>query len=104
MSPRIPALREAVAQDDERPFPLLGKVDVDAIRLDDAMRDSAARLSVGLIASDGINGRSFEPSQEFAPSHCDLHGDKSRPWQSGRKASDDPWGMSTLTTITLRQL
>jgi hypothetical protein len=48
VAPRIPAVRKAVAQDDQRPFPLLSNVEVDAVRLDHAMRDSAA-LSVDLI-------------------------------------------------------
>src|SRR5260370_27725988 len=49
VTPRVPALRKAVAQDDERPFPLFGKVEVDAVRLDHAMRDSAAALPVDLV-------------------------------------------------------
>src|SRR5713226_7578109 len=42
VAPRIPALWKAVAQDDQRPFPLLSTVEVDAVRLDHALRDSAA--------------------------------------------------------------
>src|SRR5258707_10629167 len=70
VAPRIPALRKAVAQDDERPFPLLSKVEVDAVRLDNAMRDTAAALCVDLVAlEDGTTHRRSEPRYEFAPSH-----------------------------------
>ncbi len=59
-----------MAQDDERPFPLLGKVEVDAVRLDHAMRDSAAPLPVDLVElDDGITRRRSERRYEFAPSH-----------------------------------
>jgi hypothetical protein len=34
VAPRIPALRKAAAQDDQRPLPLLSNVKVDAVRLD----------------------------------------------------------------------
>ncbi len=70
VTPRVPALRKAVAQDDERPFPLFGKVEVDAVRLDHAMRDSAAALPVDLVElKDGITRRRSEPRHEFAPLH-----------------------------------
>ncbi len=70
VAPRIPALRKAVAQDHERPFPLLGKVEMDAVRLDNAMRDTAAALCVDLVAlEDGTTHRRSEPRYEFAPSH-----------------------------------
>ena len=81
VAPRVPALWKAVAQDDERPFPLLGNVEVDAVRLDHAMRDSAAALPVDLIAlEDGITRRRAEPRHEFAPSH------RSTPGQSGERS------------------
>jgi hypothetical protein len=45
-------------------------VEVDAIRLDHTMRDSAAALSVDQIElDDGITRRRSEPRYEFAPSH-----------------------------------
>src|SRR5687767_12296044 len=37
MSPRIPTLREAVAQDDERPLAQLGNVHLNSIRFDEAV-------------------------------------------------------------------
>jgi hypothetical protein len=70
VTPRVPALRKAVAQDEERPFPLFGKVEVDAVRLDHAMRDSAAALPVDLVElKDGITRGRSEPRHEFAPLH-----------------------------------
>jgi putative tryptophan/tyrosine transport system substrate-binding protein len=70
VTPRVPALREAVAQNNERPFPLLGKVEMDAVRLDHAMRDSAAALPVDLIElEDGSTRRRSESRREFAPLH-----------------------------------
>jgi len=49
---------------------LLGKVEVDAFRLDHAMRDSAAALPVDRIElDDGITRHRSEPRYEFAPSH-----------------------------------
>lgn len=36
MAPGIPRLREAVAEDDRRPGSLLGDIDADAVRFDDA--------------------------------------------------------------------
>ena len=38
MPPGIPALRKAVAEDDERAFTLLGHMQADAVRLDHPMR------------------------------------------------------------------
>jgi hypothetical protein len=55
-----------VAQDHQRPFALLSNMEVDAVRLDHAMRHSAA-LPVNLIElEDGITSRRCERRYEFA--------------------------------------
>ena len=39
MAPRVPGFGKAVAQNDERPFALLGKMQLNAVRLDGALCD-----------------------------------------------------------------
>ena len=43
MAPRVPGLGKSVAENDERSLPLFGKVQMNAVRLDRAMGDTARR-------------------------------------------------------------
>jgi len=70
VAPRVPALRKAWHKTTKRPFALLGKVDVDAVRLDHASATAPLPCPVDRIElEDGITCRRSEPRYEFAPSH-----------------------------------
>jgi hypothetical protein len=59
-----------VTQDDERPFALLDEMQMNAVRLDRAMRGSADGLRLNRIGlANGFARHRAEPGDEFASQH-----------------------------------
>jgi hypothetical protein len=70
MSPRVPRLWKAVAQDNERSFALFGEMEMNAICDDSAMRNATGRLRVDRTGlRDGAGRRRADRGNKFASLH-----------------------------------